>query len=141
MWRWIRRMRREPQHVRMRAAFLAAVVGTGLVAVVWVTTLPAKLKNVDVPEIQTAAIKDSSKLGDLKEFFNIFTGKNGGVIAPKPTPTSSKELDFSNIKPNAELEKERPALPTTTPATTTNEKKYILIEGQKPTSSTSTTTP
>jgi len=46
MKRFIKRLQEQPREVKSHAAFIGAVAATALVALVWVTTLPARFSSV-----------------------------------------------------------------------------------------------
>ena len=79
--RWIERLRSKSRETKSQAALVVAIGVTVLIAVVWVTTLPARfsgISSISIPkQVQPAA---------LKEAVSAFVEK------PAPTPTKEEQL-------------------------------------------------
>lgn len=71
--------------VKSQTAFIAAIIGTGIIALIWMSTLPARFAAVggDTPVDAEETLTDDA----LSQY--------GDFVAPKPTQPTPKEAVFN----------------------------------------------
>lgn len=105
MLNWLERQRQKPKAVRVRVAFLIAIVGTALVALVWMLTLPVRLGSL---ELSPGNTENTDERGAMFEELNTTIEEGRNVV--------------ERAIGNAQSASSAPA--TTSPGTTTRDNPF-----------------
>lgn len=145
---WLRNLQHQPKSVRDQVAFWMAGGLTGLIALVWVVSLPSRFAEKEVVVEQKPAAEDAADTDAKTELTNILKDAGGQLsnlyqaVAGPATTTTASSSDNGAVQATAEASSTT-VVATATSSTSTQEavmpprEPSVILLG---TSSVSTTT-
>ncbi|MCF7815580.1 MAG: hypothetical protein K9M10_02380 [Candidatus Pacebacteria bacterium] len=96
---FLKHIQSKPREIKTRYAFFVAILVTGIIGSVWVSTVPARFSNNTIQQEE----KTESKNNPLVDIFSTAKTQFGNIIeATKDTETSTTQLDSLQMEINAE---------------------------------------
>lgn len=134
---FLEQLRSKQSHVKSQIAFVSAIATTGIIALVWLSTLPAQFSKVSEQiakegESQTATAGnaiDDLIAGATKSLDGLNDGEEQGADVPEPEGMVPQDSALNNLAGwRTEAEMNRFA-----PSSTTPEQPYVIKEMSTPT--------